>query len=113
MMKMKKLPCSLCGEEKPAKPLDSEHPVFRLYILISKRLGLSKYDGNVGVCEGCMEKYLKMRETYRKRTVTYFIAAIVLGVLYMYFTENILISLLIVVVVMAITLLSYVPPLKD
>jgi hypothetical protein len=113
MMEMKKLPCSLCGEEKPAKPLSGDDPLFKLYIIVSKRLGIAKHDGHVGVCEDCMGSYLRMRAAYRKRTVTYFISALVISVLYLHFTGNIPISLLIGLAVMALTLLSYVPPLED
>ena len=107
------MPCSLCGKEKPAKPLNSDDPVFRIYILLSKRLGLSKHDGHVGVCKGCMERYLKMREAYRKKTVTYFVLSVIMLVLYLHFTGNVVVAMVIFCFVMLLSLLSYVPPLKD
>ncbi len=109
---MKKITCSLCGKTKAAKPLDSDDLLFSAYIRLSRRLGRSKHNGKVGICKGCMKDYERMLAGYQKKKITYFVIAVVFALLYFYFTGNALVSLLLGVFIVALSLLSYCPPLK-
>lgn len=109
---MANLLCSLCGQTKPAAPLDMKDPVFGTYVRVLRRLGTSKSKDELGICSSCMPKYAKMMQDHQKKIAFYGVLAIVFGVLYLALVRNVLVSLVIAVLVFSFSLFSYCPPLK-
>ena len=104
--------CSLCGKQKKVVPLDMEDPVFGRYVSLMRRLKLAKHKGNLGICKGCMKRYLMMRKTHNSKIVLYTVAAIIFASLYFYFTGNLFISIIMALFVISMSVFSYCPPLE-
>jgi len=109
---MARMRCSLCGKTGPATPLDMESFVFNAYVRVMRGLGLSKHNGPLGVCGGCMPRYRAMAASYVNKQVLFGAAGLIAAVIYFNFTQNAAISLLIGLSLSSLCLLSYCPPLK-
>ena len=110
---MGKMLCSLCGNVSDAQALDMQDFVFGNYVRLVRKLGISKHKGELGICNSCMERYKKYREQHQKRIVLYGTLAVVLGVVYLYLTLNLLVTLAIVLMFLGLSSFSYCPPLKN
>jgi hypothetical protein len=110
---MAKMLCSLCKNLKEATPLEMDDPIFSAYIAIMHATKLSKHAGPLGVCRECMPMYGKMQENYNKKIVFYGALGAVVVIVYFYFTNNIIASVLIGAFVFSLALPQYCPPLKE
>jgi hypothetical protein len=89
-----------------------DDPVFGTYVRVLRRLGISKSDGELGICTSCMPKYARMTQEHQKKTVLYGVLALVFAVLYLVLVRNVLVSLAIAALVFSFSLFSYCPPLE-
>ncbi|MBU1166626.1 hypothetical protein KKF81_06740 [Candidatus Micrarchaeota archaeon] len=109
---MKEIRCSLCNTVKNSIPLDMNDLVFGNYVRIMRKAGISKHNDNLGVCPDCKTTYDKMNKEYQKKKMIYLTIGLGAGLLYLYFTSNILASLIIFLFVFGLSVFSYCPPLK-
>ncbi len=110
---MVKMLCSLCRNERNARPLDMEDPLFGSYVKLMRRLKLSRHSGSIGVCEACMPAYRKMQAAYLQKITLYGVLGLGFAAAYFYLTGSIMPSLIIGLFVFSLSLLHYCPPLKE
>ncbi len=104
--------CSLCHKSTKAQPLDMDDTLFGNYIRLMRKLGISHHKGQLGVCSSCMPSYVAMQKKYSEKQILYILLAIVFGALYLYFTQNPALALLIALLVFSLSFFHYVPPMK-
>jgi hypothetical protein len=109
---MVKLYCSLCKKKKEATPLDMEDVFFGNYVKFMRAIGFSKHTEKLGICKKDMSDYKKMRLAHQNKIVFYGLLAVIFGILYLYFSNSILFSVLVALFVFGLSLFSYCPPLK-
>jgi hypothetical protein len=112
MIFMERMTCSLCGKKKESAELDMDDFVFGNYVKFMRGLGLSSHKGALGICKDDMADYQKIKKNHQSKMVLYGTLAVVFSIIYLYFTSNIIVSMIVILFVFGMSIFSYAPPLK-